>query len=82
MKIKEEIFSRSVPRKIFKEKNSFNDEFIRLKMRISKKLAYRVYDEFDEYYADKDGSFIAYIMCPKDSGFITISQLLGKTVRF
>ena len=78
VKIKEEIFSRSVPRKIFKEKNSFNDEFIRLKMRISKKLAYRVYDEFDEYYADKDGSFIAYIMCPKDQWLYYYISTFGK----
>ncbi len=45
-------------------KNIFEDKYIKLKLRLSPKMAFRVYDEFEEYYEDDDGYFIATKMYP------------------
>lgn len=58
-------FNIKAPKNIIKEENIFNAEFITLKMRISSKMAYRVYDEFDDFKMLDDGSFIVTIEYPK-----------------
>lgn len=60
----EKFFRDDIP-KVFDQKVDFYDEFIRLKLRISPTMTFRVYDEFDEFEIDEDGNFIVEIDYPK-----------------
>lgn len=51
-------FERIANKPILKIDAKFNDEFITLKLKVSANMAYRVYDEFDNYTKEPDGSFI------------------------
>jgi len=61
----DETFNKRPPVNIFTPKNIFNDDFILLTLKLSSKMAYRVYDEFNTFKQLEDGSFIAEIMYPK-----------------
>ena len=63
--ISKESFNIKAPKNIMKEDNIFNDKFTTLKMKISSKMAYRVYDEFKDFKKLDDGSFIVTIEYPK-----------------
>ncbi len=65
LSILDETFQKRAPLQIFSEKSILNDDLIVLKLKLSKKMAYRVYDEFNTYTQLEDGSFIAEIMYPK-----------------
>ncbi|MBN7771785.1 helix-turn-helix transcriptional regulator [Clostridium aminobutyricum] len=65
LEVLEDYFIRKSPSQIFLEDTSFHEEFVTLKLRLSQKVAFRVYDEFDSYEEQKDGSFIAEIHYPK-----------------
>ena len=58
-------FTRLAPAKVFKEQSMFSEELITLTLQIDPKLAYRVYDEFEDYIQQADGSFIAKMVIPK-----------------
>lgn len=60
-----ELFQRKSPEQIFNSDNEFKEEYIPLKLKISPQMAFRVYDEFDNYETCDDGSFIATINFPK-----------------
>lgn len=53
-------FERETPKQIF-NKDYYNGSAETVKLRISKELAYRVYDEFSQYELDKNGDFIATV---------------------
>lgn len=59
-------FERPIPARIFSENHALQRESVTLKVRLSSKVAYRVYDEFDCYHQQTDGSFIAEMAFPKD----------------
>lgn len=61
----EETGNLLAPKTVFESKKIFEDDFFILKLKISQKLAYRVFDEFDKYEQQEDGSFIAQIKFPK-----------------
>lgn len=63
--ISEHNFQRKSPNQIFSNKNVFQEEYVKLKLKLSAEVAYRVYDEFDRYEQQEDGSFIAEINYPK-----------------
>lgn len=63
----EEHFKRNVPAKIFSEDYQYDTNLITLKLRFSPKAAYRVYEEFDEYQEQEDGSFIVTAEYPNGS---------------
>lgn len=63
--ISEQNFQRKSPKQIFSDKNMFQEEYVKLKLKLSAAAAYRVYDEFDHYEQQEDGSFIAEINYPK-----------------
>lgn len=63
--ITDEGFSRMPPSRIFSQDHIFQGEYITLKLKLSSKVAYRVYDEFDNYKQLEDGSFLAEISYPK-----------------
>lgn len=51
-------FTRNCPSKIFMEEDKFLDSHVLITLKISKEMAYRVYDEFLQYEVLKDGSFL------------------------
>ena len=51
---------------IFTQENSVIPEYLTLKLKLSAEVTYRVYDEFDCYEKQTDGSFIAEIQYPKN----------------
>ena len=60
-----ENFNRTVPNKIFSEEDTgYYNELIHLKLRIDKKLAFRIYDEFHNYSLDDKGDFIVNLDFP------------------
>lgn len=56
--ISDETFEISCPGKILKEDNVFQQKLVNVKLRISKGMAYRVYDEFEDVEELDDGDFI------------------------
>ena len=58
-------FQRNSPKQIFSNDYMFQEEYIKLKLKLSAQVAYRVYDEFESYEQQVDGSFIAEINYPK-----------------
>ncbi|MBW6410858.1 helix-turn-helix transcriptional regulator [Clostridium weizhouense] len=76
--ISKESFNIKAPKNIMKEDNIFNDEFITLKMRISSKMAYRVYDEFEDFKKLDDGSFIVTIEYPKGEWLFSYISSFGE----
>lgn len=63
--VMEKNFNRTTPAKIFSKNNEVQMEYVTLKLMISDKAAYRVYDEFDCYNRQPDGNFIAVVSFPK-----------------
>lgn len=62
--ITETTVEHKAPKRVLKEEGNFNEEFIHLKLRLSSKMAYRVYEEFEIHKEMEDGSFIAEIDYP------------------
>lgn len=62
--ITEKHFERIVTSPIFKTGDMFKEQYIALKLKISLNMAFRVYDEFDSYTREPDGSFIIQTMYP------------------
>jgi predicted DNA-binding transcriptional regulator YafY len=63
--VSERKFQRKSPSQIFSDENVFQEEYVKLKLKLSAGVTYRVYDEFDSYEQQEDGSFIAEINYPK-----------------
>lgn len=63
--VDDEIFQRKKPKQIFLEKEVFREDFILLKLKLSEKMEYRVFDEFEDYEQQEDGSYIVEIKHPK-----------------
>lgn len=57
-------FERRILNPIFQKNDMFTEEYIVLKLRLDSEMAFRVYDEFDSYMKQPDGSFIAEITYP------------------
>lgn len=60
-----EHFERPIPAKIFGGETAFQDDFVTITLKLSKEMAYRVYDEFSQYEVLSDGSFLAKLTMPK-----------------
>ena len=56
--ITEKYFDRIVTSPVFKTDNMFKEQYITLKLKLSPNMAFRIYDEFDNYTREPDGSFI------------------------
>lgn len=65
LRVSEQNFQRKSPKQIFSNDNVFQEEYVKLKLKLSEAVAYRVYDEFENYEQQEDGSFIAEINYPK-----------------
>lgn len=76
--VSEESFPRKSPTQIFSKENVFQEEYIKLKLKLSAEVAYRVYDEFDSYAQQEDGSFIAEINYPKGEWLVYYITTFGR----
>lgn len=76
--ISKETFNLKAPETIMGEDNIYEGEFVTLKMRISSKMAYRVYDEFENFKQLEDGSFIAEIKYPKGEWIFSYISSFGE----
>ncbi|KHD36608.1 transcriptional regulator [Clostridium acetobutylicum] len=76
--VSEESFNIKAPKNIMKEDNVFYDEFITLKMKISSKMAYRIYDEFEDFKKLDDGSFIVTAEYPKGEWLFSYISSFGE----
>ncbi|MGL4738709.1 MAG: helix-turn-helix transcriptional regulator [Cellulosilyticaceae bacterium] len=61
----EETFAMQAPRQIFGEDAVYEVSYIALKLRLAPQMAYRIYDECQNYEELEDGSFIAEVMYPE-----------------
>lgn len=68
-----EIFNRTTPAEIFPKDNIFEEEYVTLKLKISKEASYRVHEELPISEKQPDGSFIATINYPR--GFWLFSYI-------
>ena len=76
--VSEQNFQRTSPKQIFSNENVFQEEYIELKLKLSAEVAYRVYDEFDSYEQQEDGSFIAEINYPKGEWIVYYITTFGR----
>lgn len=77
--MKAETFKRKCIGQISSSENIFQEEYVKLKLKLSAQVAYRVYDEFDYYEKQKDGSFIAEISYPKGVWLMQYIATFGST---
>lgn len=63
--VSEITYERKAPGQVFSHKNGYQQEYVTLKLKLLPEAAYRVYDEFEHYEQQEDGSFIAEIQYPK-----------------
>lgn len=63
--ILDERFERSAPFRLFTEAKVFQDDFVSITLKISREMAYRVYDEFTHYDLLPDGDFKVYLDIPR-----------------
>ena len=73
-----ELFNRNSPAHIFSENIDYKDEFVPLKLKLSPKMAYRVYDEFKDYELLSDGYFLAEISYPKGEWLFNYVSSFGE----
>ena len=64
LSVLDETFNRNAPTQIFMKNDIFKEDYINVKLKLSAKMAFRVYDEFNRYETINDGSFIAEKICP------------------
>ena len=65
LKMLEENFDRIAPANVLGTEKVFNDDFVLISMKMANEMAYRVYDEFQEYEILPDGGFIVQISIPR-----------------
>lgn len=64
-KLMEDHFERTAPAKIFEDDKIFQDDFVTITLKLSKKMAYRVYDDFSQCKALPNGDFIVQHTMPR-----------------
>ncbi len=71
-----ETFDRVLNEPVLKSIAIIDEKYINLKLKLTQKVAFRVYDEFENYEQQEDGSYIAEINYPsdKDSIFLYLSS--------
>lgn len=66
LQLTEETFMRSCGVQVLRrQQENYRQETIKLKLKIAREAAYRVYDEFENYEQMEDGSFLVEIRFPK-----------------
>lgn len=62
--VTEKQFERIITGPVFNTDKMFQENYITLKLKLSSKMAYRIYEEFDQYTREVDGSFIVQPIYP------------------
>ncbi len=78
LSVLDETFHKRPPTQVFSKKDMFKEDFITLTLKLSKKMAYRIYDEFSTFEQLEDGSFIAEISFPKGDWIINYITSFGE----
>lgn len=73
-----EVFERPIPGKIFDKEKVFQNNLVTITLRLSKEMAYRVYDEFTEYELLPDGGFLTRISMAEDEGIYYYLATFGE----
>lgn len=73
LEVTDKSFERESPERIFKENYLYNPPLDKLRLRISKTQAYRVYDDFPQYEKDENGDFIVEFITDSNWTFQYIS---------
>jgi predicted DNA-binding transcriptional regulator YafY len=73
-----EFFERPIPGKIFDKEKVLQNNRVTIILKISKEMAYRVYDEFTEYELLPDGGFLAQITMAEDEGLYYYLATFGE----
>lgn len=76
--VSEKNFERKSPEQIIPTEDVYLKENVKLTLRLSSQIAYRVYDEFESYEKQKDGSFIIEINYPKGNWLMNYLLTFGK----
>lgn len=76
--VSEETFNLKASKTIMREDNIYKGEFVALKMKISSKMSYRIYDEFENFKQLQDGSFIVEIEYPKGEWIFSYISSFGE----
>lgn len=76
--ILEEFFDRLIPEKVLKEQKISCSQLITIEMKLSKEVAYRVYDEFENYNKLDDDSFIVTLTVPKEEWLYDYISTFGE----
>ncbi|MDY2735923.1 helix-turn-helix transcriptional regulator [Intestinibacter sp.] len=66
LKITEEVIEHTTYGQVLHEENKYVEKLVHLKLHIDKQMAYRVYDEFEDYKKTEDEDFIVEIDLPDD----------------
>lgn len=75
----ENFFERSIPQDAFKAPQTKQQKKqVHLVLKIAPAMAFRVYDEFNEYEACEDGSFLVQLTCPEGSWLYSYILSFGK----
>ncbi len=75
--ITEKHFERIVTSPIFNTDNMIKVQYITLKLKISPNMAFRIYDEFDNYTREPDGSFIIQTIYPESKWLFSYIASFG-----
>ncbi len=62
--VTEESFEKQVPQKLFTDNYIDRSKWINVLMRISPVMAFRIYDEIENYTQDENGDFICQLLLP------------------
>jgi predicted DNA-binding transcriptional regulator YafY len=73
-----EVFERPIPGKIFDKEKVLQNNRVTITLKISKEMAYRVYDEFTEYELLPDGGFLTRISMAEDEGLYYYLATFGE----
>ncbi|WP_195429441.1 YafY family protein [Clostridium sp. D46t1_190503_E9] len=81
VKISSEKFTRTAPNKLFSEEDiGYSNKLIHLKLRVNKKLGFRIYDEFQNHSLDDNGDFIVDLDYPSGDWLFGYLMSFGENI--
>lgn len=78
LRILEANFDRKAPKQVFFRKSISEEECVNLKLKFAPRSAFRVYDEFNNYRKNEDGSFIVEVTYPKGEWIFGYIESFGE----
>lgn len=78
LKLLEANFDHKAPKQVVFSNNTSEEEYVNLKLKFTPRSAFRVYDEFDNYRQNEDGSFIVEVTYSKGEWIFGYIQSFGE----